>query len=144
MAQLPPTGFDFLDLDDIGIRWQGEIILDTHGRQDEAHFLRDGAAQPLDLIRQPRRIAGSERKQPIAQFQPQQIHLERFANRQISLWRRQRRCTRGNVALLFLLHQAPRGKARRTCKRSKGQEGHARHQRHDSRSAGSDGQRLGA
>ena len=54
---------------DVGVGGELQVVLDPHRRQHEAHLGRDGAAQALDLLGQPRRVAAGQRKQAVAEFQ---------------------------------------------------------------------------
>ena len=80
-AQFAAAGLDLLDADRVVVGAELHVVLDAHRRQHEAHLGGDRAAQTLDLLGQPRRLAAGQRQQAVAQLQPDHVDAQRVADR---------------------------------------------------------------
>ena len=91
------AGIEFLDADAILVGAQLHIVEDAHRRHDKAHFLRQLAAQRLDLVGDAMALhVVDQRQQAIAQFDAQQVQRQRggdrfFLGRAVGLGRLRRR-----------------------------------------------------
>ena len=139
-AQLAAPGLNLLDPQHIGIGRQFQIVLDPHARQHEAHLLRHAAAKLADLLSQPRRIAGREREQPVAQLQSQQVKPQRLGDRWLGRCRDRRRWRRR--LLQGRLPQDPGKPARPPSQQQEGQYRHPRQGAQHRRRTGGERQRL--
>ena len=76
------AGIDFLDADAVFVGAQLHIVEDAHRRHDEAHLLRQLAAQRLDLVGDAMALhIVDQRQQAVAQFDAQQIERQRGGDR---------------------------------------------------------------
>ena len=72
----------FLDADAIVVRAQLHVVEDAHRRHDEAHLLRELAAQRLDLVGEAVALhVVDQRQQAVAEFDAQQIERQRGGDR---------------------------------------------------------------
>ena len=75
--QLALAGIEFLDADAVLVGAQLHVVQDAHGGHDEAHLLRQLAAQRLDLVGDAVALhVVDQRQQAIAQFDAQQVERQ--------------------------------------------------------------------
>ena len=75
--QFALAGIDFLDADAVFVGAQLHIVQDAHRRHHKAHFLRQLAAQRLDLVGDAVALnIVDQGQQAIAQFDPQQVERQ--------------------------------------------------------------------
>ena len=76
------AGFHFLEADAVFVGAELHVVEDAHRRHDEAHLLRQLAAQRLDLVGDALALdVVDQRQQPVAQFDAQQVERQRGGDR---------------------------------------------------------------